>query len=112
MPHGDPAPAITVTAGADRPSRAEQVAQLCARAAAKADAVRVRIPFMIYDYGDGTKGGDHIHLRDAALNLQLPPTTTPEDIEQLIHAVTSCVRVGAVEGWEGLLSRLEGPARA
>lgn len=67
---------------------------------------------MVYDYGDGGRDGQHIHIRDAALNIQLPPTTTPEHLEQMIDTLTQCIRVGAVEGWEGLLLRLEGPARA
>lgn len=106
MSNGDST--ITVTAGADRPSRADQLARLCQRAKDKPDVLRVRLPFMIYDYGEGSGGGEHIHIRDTAWNLRLPPTTTPDQVEALIAAIGTFLQVGAVEGWESVTKRLEG----
>lgn len=87
---------FTVTAGTDRQSRADQIAEVLARVRAKGEPVRVRLPFTLYDYADARS---YVFLRDATWNLQLPgETTTPEAVEALIHALGVCIVAIATHG--------------
>lgn len=88
--------AITVTSGSERLSRREQIAEVLVRAVEKREPIRVRLPFTLYDHADSRS---YVFLRDATWNLQLPvQQTTPEMIEDLIHAIGQCIVAIAQHG--------------
>lgn len=100
----DPEPLISFV---DRRSQAEQIAEILERTRARNEVVRVRIPFMLYDYGDNR---NYAGIRDASWNLQLPTDrTTPETIARLIDTIGQCIVAIAREGSENVLTKLAGP---
>ncbi len=87
---------ITVTSGADKLTQREQIEQVLARAQAKQQPMRVRIPVTLYDH-DTTRG--YVFVRDATWNLELPiAQTSAETIEQLIETLGACVVAIARDG--------------
>lgn len=91
----DPLP-MTVVAGSNRPSRRDQIDDLIARAQARGEPIRLRLPLSFYDYSDSRS---YSFLRDAAWNLSLPSTdATPETIEALIRSLGACLVAIATHG--------------
>lgn len=106
MPAPEPEPPISLITTADRLTQREQIEEVLARAKAKGEPVRVRMPFSLYDAAD-TRG--YVFLRDAVWNLQLPSDrTSPETIEKLIYTIGQCVVAIAEKGSDAVIKRLAG----
>jgi hypothetical protein len=106
----EPEPPISLITFTDRLTQRQQIEEVLARAQAKGEPVRVRMPFSLYDAAD-TRG--YVFLRDAVWNLQLPSElTTPEVIEKLIYTIGQCVVAIANEGSDVVIKKLQGEAAA
>jgi hypothetical protein len=97
-------PRVTLITGADRLSQREQIAVHLARAVAREEPLRVRMPFTLYDAQSESRG--YVPLRDAAWNLQLPSDSSPESVVRLIQTLGSCIAAIADLGSEEVLARL------
>jgi|SRR3972149_2742334 len=105
----DPVP-MTVTGGEERLTRRAQIEQVLARAQARAEPIRIRLPLTIYDYADNRS---YAFLRDAAWNLQLPlDQVTPDTIEGLIRTIGACIVAIATHGSAAVEVALDGIGRA
>lgn len=95
---------ITVTStSTERRSRRDQIDRVLARAIARQQPVRIRLPVTFYDSGE-SRG--YVQVRDASWNLQLPHTTTAETIEELIQTLGMCIVAIAREGSQVVRERI------
>lgn len=69
--------------------------------------LRIRIPVTVYSYGENR---NYMEVPDSSWNLQLPATTTPEQVLGLIEAIGKCISAIAVDGAAEVLRRLTVPA--
>lgn len=100
-------PPISVSSAADRPTAREQIEDVLARARAKGDPLRIRLPFSLYDQQADSR--TYVFIRDATWNLALPSEhATPETVEKLIYAIGRCIVAIANEGSDAIVAKLTG----
>ena len=98
-------PQIRVLSGADRATARDQISEVIARARAKGEPVRIRIPFSLYDH-DTSRA--YVFVRDATWNLSLPAEETePETVENLIQVIGRCIVSVATAGSAAVLQALD-----
>lgn len=96
---------IQVVSADDRPTREEQIQQLCALVDVNG-VIKLRVLPQLYDEQKQQYSG----LRDAQWTLSIPKATlTPDTVEDLITALGTCLRAIGEMGPEQVLRQLNGP---
>jgi hypothetical protein len=96
---------IQVVSAGDRPSRQEQIAQLCGLVEDDG-VIKLRILPQLYDASNFQYAG----LRDAQWTLTIPKATLqPDTVEAILAALGACLRAMGDMGPDQVLRQLNGP---
>lgn len=96
---------IQVTSADDRPTREEQIAQLCGQVKT-GEAVKLRLLAQLYDDSKQQYAG----LRDAQWTLAIPQASPqPETVEGILEALGACLKAISDMGVDQVLRQLSGP---
>ena len=93
---------IQVTSPDDRPSREEQIAQLCGQVEYSSN-VKLRVLPQLYDEDKQQYAG----LRDAQWTLSIPKATLrPDSVENILRALGAALKAIGELGSEDVIARL------
>lgn len=94
---------IQVVSADERPTREEQIAQLCGQVDVTG-AIKLRVLPQLYDEGKQQYSG----LRDAQWTLTIPKATlTPDTVENILVCLGTCLKAIGEHGAEGVRAVLE-----